>query len=195
METFFESSKNVFFFIFQVNIQYPSKTVHKVIHDEWRAKVIRQVAAKEDEMAVRNVLEQKELEECVLQRVEKSIQKECKDLCGRRQPSLLRATSPDSLIKLTDIQLNEEVRTRAPTLHRFLGAAALNERSQWKAKAGIIKGEKSANANNDQSIPAVSMASSLLLRARCPEMSANAYRFSTLLWHASCEKQVFFGFL
>ena len=26
-------------------------------------------------------------------------------------------------------------------------------------------------------------------------MSANAYRLSTLLWHASCEKQVVFGFL
>ena len=146
-------------------------------------------------MAVRNILEQKELEECVLQRVEESIQKECKDFCGRKQPSLLRATSPDSLINLTDIQLNEEVRTRAPTLHRFLRAAALNERSQWKAKEGRIKGEKSSNTDNDRSIPPVSMASSLLLRARCPQMSANAYRLSTLLWHASCEKQVVFGFL
>ena len=188
-------SFNIFFSIFQVNIQYPSKTVHKVIHDEWRAKVIRQVASKEDEMAVRNILQQKELEECVLQRVEKSIQKECKDLCGRKQPSLLRATSPESLIKLTDIQLNEEVRTRAPTLHRFLRAAALNEHSQWKAKEGRNKGKKFGNTDNDRSIPAVSMASSLLLRACCPEMSANAYRLSILLWHASCEKQVFFGFL
>ena len=59
MSVFFCSLRNfagnplkTYFFIFQVNIQYPSKTVHKVIHDEWRAKVIRQVAAKEDEMAV-----------------------------------------------------------------------------------------------------------------------------------------------
>ena len=65
-------------FIFQVNIQYPSKTVHKVIHDEWRAKVIRQVVAKEDEMAVRNILEQKELEESFLQRVEKASRKSAK---------------------------------------------------------------------------------------------------------------------
>ena len=133
------------FLNFQVNIQYPSKTVHKVIHDEWRAKGLRKASRKNAKTSVDR----------------------------SNHPSLLRATSPDSLLKLTDIHLNEEVRTRAPTLHRFLLGAALNERSQRKVQERTNKGEKSVNTDIDRPIPAVSMATSLLLRARCLEMSAN----------------------
>lgn len=136
-------------------------------------------------MAARNILEDKRMKEEVLVSVEKEIKKECKTLCSRKKPSLLSYTNPDALIKLTDVQVNNELKTMAPILHRFMRAAVVNERSQKRKKHTDSK-----HAAVDRSIPVVSMASSLLLRARCPSMSANAYRLSTLLWHAGAEKQV-----
>lgn len=174
-------------------MQYPSKPVRIVLAEEWKAKVIRQVATGEVEMAARNMLQHKNVEEVILRKVENMIQNECQDLCAKKNPSILRSTGPDHLVKLRDVQVHNELRDRAPTLHRFLRAAAFNKRAQRK-KERVDGGRRNRvvgkNVRKDRSVPAVSMAGSLLLRCRSTEMSANAYRISALLWHAGAEKQV-----
>ena len=169
-------------FVFQVVVHYPSKREGKVVQDKNQARVVRQISTGELEMAARNVMNDTVMKESILKMVEKDIQSECRGLCGNKEPSILTETSSDSLIELTDAKVDEEIRKRAPVLHRILRAAVVSDR--WQRKSSGVKDTAT------RSTPAISMAASLLLRARNPKLSANAYRLSLLFWHGGAEKQV-----
>ena len=54
--------------------------------------------------------------------------------------------------------------------------------------------EKGSNNDEQNDAAPISLAASILLKERCPQMSAIAYRFSLgVLWHSGAKKQVLFS--
>ena len=80
-----------------------------MIEDEWQAKIVREVAGVELEMAAINIFQKKEMEELVLKHVAKTIKKKSQDLYGKKRPSLLKSTNPGEMTKLTDVELDREL--------------------------------------------------------------------------------------
>ena len=164
--------------------KFPSKTTRKLVDDNTSAKIIRQIAHGELEIAAHNVMQQKTMKEIILKEVEHDIQDECTALCSKKNPSILSRVSPDCLMQLTDTAVVDELKERAPVLSRCLTATTQSKRSMAK------KTTDGKNERKNKRIPAISLAASILLRSRCPYMSANAYRMSTVLWHSGVDKKV-----
>ena len=164
--------------------RYPSKTTRKIVEENTNAKIIRQIAHGELEMAARNVMNKKEMKETILKEVERDIQAECTTaLCSRKSPSIFSKVSSDDLVQLTDTAIIEELQERAPILSRCIKATTRSKRS-------MAEKEKAKKGEKDKRIPAISLAVSILLRSRCSYMSANSYRMSTILWHSGVDKKV-----
>lgn len=159
----------------QVKLVYPSKTINRRMEDECDASIVRNIVDGTSTGVATAVWSSEKLKSCLLKKVESEIQEECSSLCSKKSPSMLANTSPDHIISLKDESIVGELQERAPTLHRCLAAAVTSKR----------KGSKKKNAT-----AALSMASSVLLRCRNPQLSANAYRLSVLLWHGGAQKQV-----
>ena len=151
------------------------------------AKIIRQIAHGELEMAARNVMQQKAMKETILRQVERDIQAECTALCSRKSPSILSKVSCKDLMQLTDTAIVKELQERASVLSRCMKATA-------QSKCSMAKEQKRNKDGENKRIPAISFAALILLRSRCPSMSANAYRLSTILWHSGIEKKVCLSF-
>ena len=81
--------------------------------DNTSAKIIRQIAHGELEIAARNVMQQKTMKEIILKEVERDIQDECTALCFKKNPSILSRVSHDCLMQLTDTAIIEELKERA----------------------------------------------------------------------------------
>ena len=163
--------------------KYSSKTTRKIVDENTSAKIIRQIAHGELEMAARNVMQKKTMKETILKEVERDIQAECTALCSKKNPSILSKVSSDNLMQLTDTAIVKELQERAPILSRCMIATTQSKRSMAQQR----KGKKDGKNKN---IPAISLAASILLRSRCSLMSANAYRMSTILWHSGIDKKV-----
>ena len=123
----------------------------------------------------------------LLEKVCGSVIQECKDLCSVRKPSILRDTTPEGLKQFTESAHVTELSERAPVLYTILSSAA---GKPVISKARNQNGENETNDESNTATPAISMAASILLKKRCPQMSAQAYRFSTVLWHSGAKKQV-----
>lgn len=104
-----------------------------------------------------------------------------------RKPSILRDTTPEGLKQFTESAHVTELSERAPVLYTILSSAA---GKPVISKARNQNGENETNDESNTATPAISMAASILLKKRCPQMSAQAYRFSTVLWHSGAKKQV-----
>lgn len=104
-----------------------------------------------------------------------------------RKPSILRDTTPEGLKQFTESAHVTELSERAPVLYTILSSAS---GKPVISKARNQNGENETNDESNTATPAISMAASILLKKRCPQMSAQAYRFSTVLWHSVAKKQV-----
>jgi len=118
----------------------------------------------------------------IIQKLQSEINKECHNYCSDKEPSILRKCTPEDIIAFSEKKCEEELKMKAPLLHSCMHAVAVSQKRQKKIE------EK----NEDLNIaPQLSMAASILLRHRCPQMSALAYRFSLgVLWHSGAKKQV-----
>lgn len=122
----------------------------------------------------------------LLEKVCGSVIEECKDLCSVRKPSILRDTTPEGLKQFTDSAHVTELSERVPVRYTILSSAF---GKPVISKARNQNGENETNDESNTATPAISMAASILLRKRCQQMSAQAFRFSTVLWHSGAKKQ------
>lgn len=122
----------------------------------------------------------------LLEKVCGSVIQECKDLCSVRKPSILRDTTPEGLKQFTDSAHVTELSERVPVRYTILSSAF---GKPVISKARNQNGENETNDESNTATPAISMAASILLRKRCQQMSAQAFRFSTVLWHSGAKKQ------
>ena len=150
-----------------------------MITDDLDACIVRSIAKEERRSICNAVWSSSDLKPIILAKVEKQIKDESSGLCSRSCPSILADPKPQSLIQLKDSEVVKELEERAPLLHRVLNAVASGK---------YVK--KETSKQSEKVSRAVSMASSVLLRCRTPNMSTLAYRLSLLMWHGGAEKQV-----
>ena len=165
-----------------MRIYYPSGEVKKVIKKDLDATIIRYVANEEYHGVANSIWKHSILKSQLIQKVYVDIDKESSSLCSEKAPSILRQTKGGDLIKFSEQMLKEEMESRAPTLYGCLCSSASSTKTKKK--------EQDGNGNRKSEVPVV-VAASILLRQRCPQMSAIAYRFSIgVLWHSGAKKQV-----
>ena len=162
-----------------------------VITDEKSATIIRQLASKEHRYAVNAMWAHPALRRELLAKVQGEIENECQRLCSNKNPSLFRRSSPKDLISFSENKCETELNEKAPIFHNCLQAATICKETRKKMELG----QKQCNTSS-----AITMAASVLLKRRCSQMCAQAYRFSIgVMWHSGAKKQVrkhvLFGFI
>lgn len=159
-------------------MHYPSQTVRSNILNSVDAKIIRKIALKEYKYAANAIWSHATLREEILVKMRKEIGVECQQLCSTKNPSILQKCNPDDLVAFSDEKCEEELKLRTPILYSCLHEAITNKRQQRRK-------------NIVSTAPAIVTAAAILLKQRCPMMSAKAYRFSIgVLWHSGAKKQV-----
>ena len=103
--------------------------------------------------------------------MEKEINRECTQLCSKKNPSILRMTSKDSILTFTFEKLSGELSKRAPLFHSLLVAACTNPRS------------KATEPQNE--FASVAMAGAVCLRSRSKFMIAAQLLITIFLYHAN----------
>ena len=152
-----------------------------VITNEKDATIIRQLASKELRYAANAMWAHPELRRKLLTKVRGEIENERQSLCSNKNPSLFRRSSPQDLISFSEKKCETELKEKAPVFHKCLQAATFCRETRNKMDSG----QKQCNTS-----PAITMAASVLLK-RCPQMCAQAYRFSIgVMWHSGGKKQV-----
>ena len=63
----------------------------------------------------------------------RDVDKECTQLCSKKDPSFLRKTDKESILSFTMKKVYEGLKVKAPLLHCLLAAASTNRRSRSKA--------------------------------------------------------------
>ena len=124
-----------------------------------------------------------DLKQNIVNRVAGEINKESESLCSVSSNSILRETSAT---KLKDFKASEhlkEVNEKAPTLYSCIRACAVSPLKEREISKGQVK---KARLRTEP----LSMALSVLLKCRNQQMSAQAYRVGTILWHGGAKTQV-----
>ena len=153
-----------------------------VITNEKDGTIIRQLASKEHRYAVNTMWAHPELRHQLLTKVRGEIENECQSLCSNRNPSLFRRNSPQDLISFSENKCETELKEKAPLFHKCLQAATICRETRKKMDSG----QKRCNTSST-----ITMAASVLLKRRCSQMCAQAYRFSIgVMWHSGAKKQV-----
>ena len=101
----------------------------------------------------------------------KKMDDECQRLCMKKSNSVLRSTSPASLIQFKMKDVKEEILQNTPVLSSLLQQICTAKRSKSKRQTHI----------NEIVVPTIA---SLILHSRCPGMLAFSYRLGLLLRHA-----------
>ena len=111
----------------------------------------------------------KQIRKHLIVNVLKQIDRECTNICSRKNPSCLRSPSKQKMLDFSFAKENEELQERAPLFYSVLVAGGSNKK----------KTEKSSG------FPAVGMAASILLRNRSPYMNAVQLMLGIFLYHSN----------
>ena len=169
-------------------LDYESGKRSRIPRDDTDRKAIKQLALRQYGYAVNALYTKQTVRDELLQKVCKSINEECKELCSTKSPSVLRDVSPLGLKQFTEATHVAELATRAPVLYAVL-SSAVGKNPTVKENFDVQEPNPTSKQRT-KILPPISMAASILLKSRCPQMSAQAYRLSTVLWHSGAKKQV-----
>ena len=158
--------------------------MNKAIQNDLDASIVKAVASQEYSGVVNSLWKHPTLKSEIINRVNSEIDEECSSVCSEKEPSILRKTKAKQLTEFSERKCEEELKTRAPTLYGCIRSVTTSSKKRRKIEKG---------SNNDEQNDAapISLAAFILLKQRCPQMSAIAYRFSLgVLWHSGAKKQV-----
>ena len=114
-----------------VRVNWPSKLVERKLPEDFESLGKMLVRGTYKQIAVaawKNLKLRKEFEVLMA----KEINKECSQLCSRKEPSCLRQTGKDSMLSFTMEKFSRELVERAPLFHSLLLAASVNPQSRAK---------------------------------------------------------------
>ena len=151
-----------------VRVSWPSKTVEKQLHPDLESlgKMLVRGTYKQIANAAWN---SKQIRKHLTVNVLKQIDKECSNICSRKNPSCLRSPSKQKMLDFSFEKENEELEERAPLFYSVLVAGGCNRKKTDKSSW----------------IPAVGMAASVLLRNRSPYMNAVQLMLGIFLYHSN----------
>ena len=122
-----------------------------------------------------------ESDECLKEWIGSVVNKEAKRMAKKGSPSCLAKTDSDSLLQLSNQMIADELKEKASIMHTVLRSAIVTPRQNKK----ILNGE-----SKDRSISAIAMASSVILKKRCSNLSAQAFRVGFILHFSGAKKMV-----
>ena len=102
------------------------------------------------------------LRKAIEERVCSDISKECKNLCSKANPSMLRSATKEGVLNFSWNAVDQEIKEKAPFFHRVLLASA------------------NPNGRNERN-PGICAAASILLKNRDKGMSLVPYVLSCVL--------------
>ena len=105
------------------------------------------------------------------------INRECSDLCSRKNPSCLRGPNKETMLKFSIEHFNKELKERAPLTFSVLVAASVNRRSRSRANKNGLNIETFWS-------PAVGMAAAVCLRNRSRFMNALQLLITIFNYHS-----------
>ena len=140
----------------KVTVSYPSKTINKTLAPEFEA-IGKAIVHGPPSRIAKAILKCKAIRTEVIQQVLRVVSSEVNDLCSRKNPSLLRKTGKDDLVKYDMQKLCNEWKERAPVFYSFLLTCSTSK----------------PNINIDW-FPSVALSGSILLKQRKNHMSATA---------------------
>ena len=158
-----------------MNINYPSGKQRKALKECEIAHVIKYLALGLNKTAFNTAMKNKELSCLLIELVFKLIDDECEALCRKDSESILRCSTPAALVELKLRDLKNEFSLKAPLLTKLLSQLCTSKRTK------VSPNNKSEVRVDELIVPTVA---SVVLRARCPEMSALAYRLGLILRHS-----------
>ena len=118
------------------------------------------------------------LKEAIEDRVCSDVSKECKNLCSKGNPSLLRTASKENIMNFSWHAVEEEIKERAPFFHSLLLASADPKATN-----------RDPTQDNERS-PGICTAAAVLLKNRDKAMSLVPYIISTILKVGRTSKKV-----
>ena len=160
-----------------VKVAWPCKTVEKSLHPDLESlgkMLVRGTFNQIANAAWRSKHIRKHLTVYMLQEIDK----ECSNLCSRKNPSCLRSPSKQKMLDFSFERENEELEKRAPLFYSVLVAGGCNNNKTEKCSW----------------IPAVGMAASVLLRNRSPYMNAVRLMLGIFLYHSNWAVSLFTSF-
>lgn len=152
-----------------VSVEYPSKTFNKQLPSEYEA-IGKALVHGIPKRIANAVMKCKPISKFVVENVLCTVSTEVNSLCSRKNPSLLRKTGKQDLMKYSMQTLCLEWKTRSPIFYAFLMTVSLsrnNKQSHW--------------------LPSVALAGSILLKQRNSHMSATGAVIGIVLKTGSIE--------
>ena len=153
-----------------MNINYSSGRQKKILKNDV-AHIVKYFAIGLDKIALKTMSKNTELSAIMTELIFKKIDDECQNLCMKERNSVLRSTSPSSLIQFKMKDVKEEIVQNAPAFSSLLQQICTSKRSRNEGKTHI----------HEIVVPTIA---SIILHSRCPEMSAFSYRLGLILRHA-----------
>lgn len=105
----------------------------------------------------------------------KDVDRECTNLCSKKNPSCLRSPSKEEILKFSMKAINKELKERAPLTFSVLVAASVNTRSRSK---------QNTRTGDDFWSPAVAMAAAVCLKNRSKYMNALQLLITIFSYHS-----------
>lgn len=155
-----------------IRVKWPSKDKERKLPEDLESlgKMLARGTYKQISNAVwKNASLKKEITKLLL----KDVEKECSQLCSKKNPSCLRKTSKEDMLSFSMETLTVEIKDRAPLLYSLLSAAAVNPKSKAK------------NPSPQVECGAIGMAAAICLRNRSKFMIAVQLLITDFLYHSN----------
>lgn len=155
----------------QVIISYPSGEQKKEMHDEI-GDIVKYLGLGLYTTACKLVMISPKLSELVKGLVIKEMDHELEELCRQKSNSILRQTKATELLDFKTEKFIKEIEEKTPLLNQALKSICCSNNKK-----------RSSTCNTPNPCVKATVAATIL-RERCPEMSAMAYRTGLVLRHA-----------
>lgn len=152
-----------------LTVVYPSKTIRKELKDDY-ASLGKAIVHGSHQRIARAVLKNETLKKFIVEKILQLMTIQLNELCSRRNPSILRATTKEDIKEFDFKNLSFEWKERAPIFYAFLMTCASSQKQ-----------------NNLEWLPSVSVAGSILLKQRNPHMNGCATILGLLMKSRSLE--------
>ncbi|CAB3986286.1 Hypothetical predicted protein, partial [Paramuricea clavata] len=159
-----------------VKVEWPSKNAERKLPGDLESlgkMLVRGTYKQIANAAWKNTSIKKQLQLLMLN----DINRECSDLCSRKNPSCLRSPNKENMLKFSIEHFNKELKKRAPLTFSVLVAASVNPRSRSRANKNGLNIETFWS-------PAVGMAAAVCLRNRSRFMNALQLLITIFNYHS-----------
>ena len=163
----------------QIMVKYESQTKTSIVSSEYLQTLCKSIVRGKSVDKLAKVVYQSPMKAHLHHLMLAQLSCDSQGLCRRKEPSILRAVSPDSLLNINWTKIISEWKQRSKLLYEVLEAIAVNK-----------KGKKRARSHSEKSYPVIAVAGASLLFNRTPQMSCVHHTIGQILDHGGATNEV-----